>query len=206
MIYCTVPFNAFIILIFKLDLLPWLLMNVLTSCSCPVMHPLWWSSMVVTSPSVAAVLPALLVLVEKPICHNKSPVAAGNLRGTKEGCGEINDCHLDPGCPPIFPSPLVWTLRRRQASGAIHLKWNSHCSLRLIRLAASNTGELDVPVSAGQENTWQGKETQVWNDLWVEEPCSRLRPHLSNTHFICCCQKLQPVSVIKMAPIWQRRQ
>lgn len=59
--------------------------------------------------------------------------------------------------------------------------WNPYISnetvivpLRLICLADSNTGKLDVPVKSGQKNKRQRKETQVWKLSLSAASCVRL--------------------------------
>ncbi len=65
----------------------------------------------------SVVFPVLLVMVVKAICHNKFTSLEESWG--KKGCQEINDCHLDPSWPPIFPSPPFEKLWHRQA-GEIH--------------------------------------------------------------------------------------
>lgn len=60
------------------------------------------------------------------------------------------------------PHHLLKSCGSDRSLKSIHFKWNSHCSPRLIRLAGSNTGKLDVPVKSEQENKRERKETQVW--------------------------------------------
>lgn len=111
----------------------------------------------------------------------------------------------------LSPQPLKSCGTDRSLK-SIHFKWSSHCFLRWIRLAASNTERLDLPVRKTNDTRKKHKFKIIFERSDVQELPVGLNPLIHILLISGCCVQLILVSyhknwntflVIEMSPVWR---